>query len=132
MSLPTRVLPSIGIRSVGLRNFRSPYFESFCNNCTWSSFMYATEDEAAEAGESHAQRCCERLNMEKALTVEVVAIHAEQLERGHHVLLRDLRTMLVDNVILTDDRTAEIFYSIDGLEGQILSLPFNHIVKVVN
>lgn len=128
--IPTQVISSIGTRQVTLRRFRFPYFEAFCNNCIWVSFTYATEDEAADRAESHAERCCKRLNEMRALQVEVNPVEAQNLEHGDSILLRDLRTMTVDNVDTFGDEVI-ITYNIDGLEGELLWLPVGHIVKVV-
>lgn len=130
--LPNRVLSSIGTRQVTLRNFRHPYYESFCNNCSWTSFTYATEDEATDRGESHAERCCQYLNETIAKSIDVVAVLAEGLQQGQHILLRDLRTMEVLNVNVFDDEVA-VTYSIDGdyTVSDILMLPVGKIVKVL-
>lgn len=130
--LPSPVMSSIGLRQVGLRNFRTPYFEAYCNNCTWLSYMYATEDEAADRGTSHAERCCAYLNETIARQIEVVPTAAEDLAAGQHLLLRDLRTMEVINVHLFDDEVA-VTYCINGdyNGSDILMLPVGRMVKVV-
>lgn len=129
--VPTQVSPLIGVRKLSLRNFRSGYFESFCHNCTWVSFMYPTEREAQDIAEFHSERCTRRINEERALEVEVIAIRADQLARGHQVLLRDLRTMDIENINIVDD-TVLITYNIGQLESQLMDLPVCHIVKVVS
>lgn len=131
-NLPTPVKSSIGLRQVSLRNFRSPYFEAFCNNCTWISYMYATEDEAADRGHAHAERCCQYLNETIALQIEAEPVKAEDLATGQHILLRDLTTMEVVNINIFDDEVA-ITYCTDGdyNESDILVLPLGRVVKVV-
>lgn len=132
LNLPTPVEPDISLRPVSLRFFRHPNHESVCNNCGWVSYEYVNKDEAEEAGYQHAERCCDRLNMELALQVEVVAVFAQDLEYGAIILLRDLRTMVVENVDLFDDDVM-ITYSIEGAEeAQVLSVPVGHVVKVVS
>lgn len=130
--LPTPVLSSIGTRQVTLRYFRSPYYEAFCNNCAWISFTYAKEDEADSAGEAHAERCCAYLNETIARQIEVEEVAAPALAIGHHILLRDLRTMEVLNVNVFDDEVA-VTYCINGgyNESDIIMLPVDKIVKVL-
>lgn len=128
--VPTQVSPQVGVRKLSLRNFRSGYFESYCHNCTWVSFMYPTEREAQDIAEFHADRCTRRINEERALEVQVTPIPAEQLQHGHQILLRDLRTMDVENINVVDD-TVLITYNIGKLESQLMDLPVGHIVKVV-
>lgn len=128
--VPTQVVALISVRKLSLKNFRSPYFESACHNCTWVSFMYPTEKEAKDIAEFHSERCTRRINEERALEVEVVAIRADSLERGHQVLLRDLRTMDIENINIVDD-VVLITYNIGNLESQLMDLPVDHIVKVV-
>lgn len=128
--LPTPVLSSIGTRKVTLRRFQHPYFEAFCNNCTWVSFTYAKESEAEDRADSHADRCCARINAERAMMVEVVATLVQELPTGARLLLRDLRVMDVQNIDVFDDEVM-ITYSISGYESQILMLPVGHVVKVI-
>lgn len=129
--VPAQVSPQTGVRRLSLKNFRSGYFESFCHNCTWVSFMYPTEREAQDIADYHSERCTRRINEERALEVEVVAIMAADLQRGHHILLRDLRTMDVENINIVDG-TVLITYNIGQLESQLMDLPIDHIVKVVS
>lgn len=129
--VPPQVESNIGVRELSLRQFRSPYWESFCHNCTWVSFMYVTKQEAKDIADFHAERCTRRINEERALEVEVIAIPAEELQHGHHILLRDLRTMHVENINVVDD-TVLITYNIDRLESQLMDLPVGHVVKVVS
>lgn len=129
-TVPTPVAPQTGVREMPLRHFRSPYWESFCHNCTWVSFMYVTRVEAEDIAEFHADMCTRRINEELALLVEVVPIEAQHLEIGHRVLLRDLRTMDIENISLVDN-TVLITYSIGNLQSQLMDLGLDHIVKVV-
>lgn len=129
--VPPQVQPNTGVRELSLRHFRSPYWESFCHNCTWVSFMYVTKQEAQDIADHHSERCTRRINEERALEIEVTPIPAGQLERGHLILLRDLRTMDVANINIVDD-TVLITYSINGLEAQLMDLPVDYIVKIVN
>lgn len=129
--VPTQVSPNTGVRKLSLRNFRSGYFESFCHNCTWISFMYPTEREAQDIADFHSDRCTRRINEERALEVDVIAILAEELQHGHQILLRDLRTMDVENINVVND-TVLITYNIDRLESQLMDLPVGHVVKVVS
>jgi hypothetical protein len=92
--------------------------------------MYPTEKEAQDIAEFHSDRCTRRINEERALEVEVVAIRAAELQRGQQVLLRDLRTMDIENINIVDD-TVLITYNIGQLESQLMDLPVGHIVKVV-
>lgn len=129
--VPPQVQPNTGVRELSLKRFRSPYWESFCHNCIWVSFMYPSKQEAISIAEFHSEHCTRRINEERALEVEVVPIQAGQLERGHLILLRDLRTMDVANINIVDD-TVLITYSINGLEAQLMDLPVDHVVKVVS
>lgn len=129
--VPTQVSPNTGVRKLSLRNFRSGYFESFCHNCTWISFMYPTEREAQDIADFHSDRCTRRINEERAMEVDVIAILAEELQHGHQILLRDLRTMAVENINVVND-TVLITYNIDRLESQLMDLPVGHVVKVVS
>lgn len=128
--LPTPVLSSIGIRKVTLRRFIHPYFEAFCNNCSWVSFTYAREDEAEDRADSHADRCCARLNEELANRVDTTPTAIEVVPPGAMLLLRDLRVMEVENIETFDDEVM-LTYSIGGYEAQILMLPLGRIVKVL-
>lgn len=130
LDLPSPVLSSIGTRKVTLRRFAHPYFEAFCNNCTWTSFTYAKEVEAEDRADSHADRCCARINAERAMMVGVVPTLVQDLEHGQRLLLRDLRAMDVENIQIFDDEVM-VTYSISGLESQIMMLPVDHVVKVI-
>lgn len=129
VTIPEPVTSSIGIRKVYLRKFRFPNYTAFCNNCPWESFEYITEDDAADRGETHAERCCERINMMRALTVEVVPFKAEDLLPGAVILLKDLRVLHVDNVAVLEDEVM-VHYEL-GADSEFLVLPLGHIVKVV-
>lgn len=129
-TLPTPVEPSITLEPVTLRFFPNPNHRSLCNNCDWVSYDYAQKDEAEQAGYLHAERCCERLNLELAQQVPVEPVEAQDLAHGALILLRDLRTMAVENVDLFDDDVV-ITYSIDGQESQVLNVPVGHSVKVL-
>lgn len=129
-NLPTPVEPHFTLEPVTLRFFPNPNHRAICHNCDWVSFEYAVKDEAEQAAYLHAERCCDRINMELALQVEVTPVAAETLEYGAVILLKDLRTMLVENVDLFDDDVV-ITYSIEGNESQVLNVPIGHIVKVV-
>jgi hypothetical protein len=131
LDLPTPVEPNIIVRPVTLRSFRNPNHQSVCNNCGWESYEYINKDEAEDAGYMHAERCCDRINMELAMQVEVTPVEAQNLQYGAIILLRDLRTMVVENVDLFDDDVA-ITYALEGAdESQLLTVPVGHIVKVV-
>lgn len=129
-ALPTRVEPSIRLEPVSLRNFRYPNYKAICGHCYWESFEYLTRDEAEAAGDHHSEICCDRINRGLALEVEVVGVLAQDLPHGSHILLKDLRTMEVENVEIFDDEVM-VTYSIGDLASQILMLPLNHTVKVV-
>lgn len=128
--VPAQVAPATGVRELPLRHFRSPYWEAVCHNCTWVSFMYPTKAEVQDAADFHSEGCTRRINEERALEVEVTPIPAEELQQGHQILLRDLRTMDVENINVMDD-TVLITYNIGKLESQLMDLPVGHIVKVV-
>lgn len=135
-TIPAPVAPNIFIEPVGLRKFPVPYHRALCRNCSWVSYDYPTQEEAGDRGESHAERCCQRINMELALQVEVIPVEAQNLERGAQVLLRDLRVMDIENIETmvnpdTMDTQVWVTYSINSLESEILVLPLGHIVKVV-
>lgn len=130
-NLPAPVISSIGMRKVTLRRFLHPYYEAFCNNCTWVSYTYAKEDEAEDRAYSHADRCCARINEERALTVPHTPLPIQDVKRGDQLLLRDLRLMEIENIEPFDDEVM-VTYSIDGYESQIMMLAIGHMVKVVD
>jgi len=130
MPVPSPVAASIKVQKAPLRRFATPYYEVSCDNCLWSSFLYATPQEAEYAGDSHAERCCARINAELAQQVPVTSVAVQDLAHGQRVLLKDLRTMDIQNIEVFDDEVM-VTYSIAGLESQILMLPLGHAVKVV-
>lgn len=128
--IPEPVTSSIGFRRLSPRPpFKGDEYQAFCNNCPWESFFYHTEDEAADRADSHAERCCARINMMRALTVEVVPFEAQNLLPGAMVLLKDLRVLHVDNVDVFDDQVM-VTYEL-GADTEFMMLPLGHVVKVV-
>lgn len=131
MPVPPPVVSAIDLRTVGIRRFQaSPFHEAACLNCSWRSFVYATEDEAAERGEKHAVQCCARLNAELALQCPGVETLAENLQHGDYVLMRDLRTMWIENISLLGDEVI-VTYDRGEPESEIMVIPVGHPVKVV-
>lgn len=129
-TLPSPIEPSITLRPVTLRFFPHPNHQALCGNCGWESYEYVQKDEAEQAGYLHAERCCDRLNVELAMQVEVIPVEAQDLEHGALILLRSLSTLLVQNVDVFDDDVM-ITYSLDGEESEVLTVAVGHVVKVL-
>lgn len=128
-TIPSPVLPSIELRPITLRKFATPYHQSRCRNCLWVSYDYPTKDDAENAGDLHADRCCNRINAELALQVPVTPVLAQDLARDSIILLKDLRTLEVENVEVFDDDVM-LTYRLNGTTD-VMTLPLGHIVKVV-
>ena len=130
-NIPPPVVSAIDLRSVGIRRFQAPpFYEANCLNCSWRSYTYPTEDQAADAATHHSEACCARLNEELASQIQGIETLAEDLRFGDHILMRDLRTMLVHNVEQIEDQMM-VTYDRGEPQFEVMFIPMGRVVKVV-
>lgn len=127
-NLPRPIFAQTQVRPATLRKF-APNYKGFCSDCGWASYEYCAKDEAEFHTDRHSEECSARLTADLAAAVPVEQMAAKDVRFGHHILLRDLRTLEVAHVV-EDGNDAHIIY-LTPETAEVITLPADYPVKVV-